>query len=113
MWPTAEATLEEYVSYWRERIETTAAVPRENWEAFWAELIRARFARTDDKPQFDQAFTNTGPRQSASPRPGLKCFYLWPLSEAKRLDDSNQMIAAVAGQLNVVLRALGEEPFLP
>ncbi len=68
---------------------------------------------TISRSSIDQAFTNTGPRQSASPRPGLKCFYLWPLSEAKRLDDSNQMIAAVAGQLNVVLRALGEEPFLP
>jgi len=106
---TTEANLEEYVSYWRERIETTAAVPREKWGAFWAELVRARFARTDDKSQFDQAFTNTA-RQSASPRPGLKCFYVWPLSEAERLDERKQMMATVAAQVNVMLHALGEKP---
>lgn len=112
VWTTVEAQLEEYVAYWRERIGATSAVPRERWEEFWAELVQRRLARTDEKPEFDQAFTNTG-RESAAPRPGLMCFYPWPLSEAERLDDRNQLVGVVAEQLNVVLQALGEEPFRP
>jgi hypothetical protein len=112
VWTTGEATLEEYVAHWCERIRTTAAEPRQRWEEFWAELIERRFARTDEKPQFDQAFTNTG-REWATPRPGLKCLYFWPFSEAERLDDRNRLVAAVAEQLNVVLHALGERPLPP
>jgi hypothetical protein len=113
-WTTADAKLEQYVAYWCERIKTTVAVPRERWEEFWAELVHRQFARTDEKRQFDQEFTNTI-RQSAAPRPGLMCSYLWPLSEAERLDDPdrNQLVDAVAKQLNVVLHALGEKPFPP
>jgi hypothetical protein len=110
VWTKAEAQLEGYVGYWRERIGATAAIPRERWEEFWAGLVQHRFARADEKAQFDRHFTNTG-RESAAPRPGLMCFYLWSLSEAERLDDRNQLVGAVAEQLNVVLRALGEKPF--
>ena len=111
-WTTADAPLEEYVAYWREQIEGTGQCTREKWEEFWRELVQRRFARTDEKVQFDQSFTNTS-RQSATPRPGVKCFYPWKLSEAKLLDDRNRLVAAVADQLNVVLRALHEKPHEP
>jgi hypothetical protein len=72
-------------------------------------MVERRFARNDEKTQFDQSFTNTA-RKSATPRPGLKCSYSWNLSEAKLLDDSNQVVAAVAHHLDIVLLALGEKP---
>ena len=109
VWTTVNAGLEEYVAYWRERIEGTRAISRDKWEDFWSDLIERRFASADDKAEFDQSFTNTG-RESAAPRPGRRCFYSWKLSEAKLLDDRNRLVATVADQLNVVLRALGEKP---
>ena len=112
VWTTADGQLEEYVDYWRERIESTGAIPRDEWEEFWRELVQRGFARTEQKMQFDQSFTTTG-RKSATPRPGLKCFYSWKLSDAKLLDDGNRLVDAVADQLNVVLRALGEKPHQP
>ena len=107
LWTTVDAPLEEYVSHWSEYIATTSAINREQWEDFWRDLVQQRYARTDEKTQFDQLFTSTG-RNSASPRPGLKCFYSWELSEAKRLDEGKGLVTAVAHQLDVVLRALGE-----
>jgi hypothetical protein len=109
VWTTADAPVEKYTAYWCERIDSTGAIPREKWGEFWRDLVRQRFARTDDKTQFDQLFTDTK-RGSATPRPGLSCSYSWGLSEAKVLDNSNKLVAVVADQLNIVLRALGEKP---
>jgi hypothetical protein len=105
----ADAALEEYVAYWREQIAGARALPREKWEGFWGELVERGFAKADQKALFDQHFTNTG-RESAVPRPGVKCFYSWKLSEAVRLDEGRRLVAAVAEKLNDVLRALGESP---
>lgn len=107
VWTTADAPLEEYVAYWREQIGSTVAINRNDWEALWSDLVQRRFARDEEKVTFDQYFTATN-RNSATPRPGLRCFYSWKLSDAKRLDDRNLLVSAVAGQLNVVLQALGE-----
>jgi hypothetical protein len=107
VWSTTDATLEEYVGHWREHIEGTGAVQRVDWEDFWTQLVERRFAKDDDKVKFDQSFTNTL-RKSATPRPGLCCFYSWKLSEAEDLDDGDRLVAAVEEQLNVTLRALGE-----
>lgn len=102
-----DAQLEEYVEYWRTRIQCTCSMPRQDWEAFWAEMVRQRFARTEEKAQFDRAFTDTR-RNSATPRPGLKCSYSWSLFEATALDDAGLLVAAVAGQVNALLSAIGE-----
>ena len=111
VWTTADSRVEEYVAYWRKQIDSTRAVPREKWDEFWGDLVQRGFARSDEKPQFDQSFTNTG-RKSATPRPGLKCYYSWKLPDAKLLDEDNRLVAVVADQLNVVLRALGEKPYV-
>jgi hypothetical protein len=107
---TTDAQLEDYVAYWCEQIGGMGLIHRENWEEFWRSLVQRRFARSDEEMLFDQSFTNTD-RQSATPRPGLICFYRWKLSEATLLDDDSRLVAAVAEQLNVVLQALGEEPY--
>jgi len=109
VWTKADAPVEEYVDYWTERINGTGAVPRTEWGRFWKELVSQRFARADEKSEFDLYFTKTR-RKMATPRPGLSCFYCWELSEAKVLDDNNQFVGAVAHQLEIVLRALGETP---
>jgi hypothetical protein len=107
-WTTADAMVEEYAAYWSERISTTGKVRREEWEEFWKNLVQRRFAQSDEKLAFDQSFTNTG-RNWAIPRPGLKCFYSWRLPTAERLDERGELAVAVAEQLNVILRALGEK----
>ena len=109
-WTKAEASLEKYVTYWSKNIGNTCAVPREQWEDFWSKLVRQRFARSNDKEEFDLRFTNTN-RNSATPRPGLKCAYTWNLSDARAMDDNGQFVGAVAIQLNAALRAIGEQPF--
>lgn len=107
VWTTSDAPLEEYVAYWSEHIESTGAIDRPDWEALWSDLVQRRFARDDEKVKFDQYFTATQ-RNSATPRPGLRCSYSWKLSDAKRLDDRKLLVSTVAGQLNGVLQALGE-----
>jgi hypothetical protein len=109
VWTTADAQLEEYTAYWCREIDKVQAVPRSGWEELWLRLLQRRFARDEERTQFDQAFTNTA-RSSATPRPGLKCTYSWKLSEAARLDEGGRLAGAVAEQLDVILRALGERP---
>jgi hypothetical protein len=60
VWTTVDAQLEEYAAHWRDQIEGMGVIPREKWEDFWRDLVQLRFARTDEKTQFDQSFTNTG-----------------------------------------------------
>lgn len=110
VWTTSEASLGEYINYWRKKIEVTGQYTRERWEEFWRELVQRRFASTSDKTEFDRSFTNTK-RTSATPRPGLKCLCYWNLSEAIELDYNNRFVGSVADQLNVVLRALGEKTY--
>jgi hypothetical protein len=57
----------------------------------------------DDLPQFDTDFRETR-RQSASPRPGLRCAYAWPNHRLAR----PTMPAAVEERIGDVLSALGE-----
>lgn len=108
-WTTTDASPEEYIAYWCRRIEGTGVIPREGWEKFWDELVQKRFARTEEKAQFDQSFTNTN-RKLAIPRPGLACSYSWNLSDAVVLDEKDQLVGALFDQLNVFLLAIGEKP---
>lgn len=112
VWTKVDAPVEEYVTYWCEQIGGTGVLRREDgeWDEYWKRLEGLRFARTDDRAEFDKHFTYTG-HQTATPRPGLMCIYSWDLPEAERLDaDGKGLAAAVAEQVNVILRALGEEP---
>jgi hypothetical protein len=108
VWTTTDAPLERYVGHWQEHIEGTGAVQRADWEDFWRQLVERQFATDDETVKFDQSFTNTL-RNSATPRPGLCCFFPWKLSDAQHLDDGGRLVAAVEEQLNVMLRALGEK----
>jgi hypothetical protein len=108
---TTDAPLEDYVAYWCEQIDSMGLIPRENWEEFWRVLVQRQFARSDEELAFDETFTKTQKRESATPRPGLWCYFTWALPQAKRLDNARQLIAVVTEQLNVVLRALGEKPY--
>jgi hypothetical protein len=112
VWTTSDAPLEDYIAFWSEKIAIAESIDRGKWERFWMELVQRRFARADEKKKFDQHFTSTG-RNSATPRPGLRCSYSWQMSEAKRLDDHECFVDAVADKLNIVLRALGENPWTP
>lgn len=109
VWTTADAPVEDYAAYWLERTATTTPVQREDWGALWDELIQRRFAREDDRAQFDKDFTSTA-RNVATPRPGLACSTYWSLPEAERLDDAARFVTAVGERLNTVLAALGEPP---
>ena len=109
VWTTTDVSPEEYIAYWCERIESTGVIPREGWEKFWDELVQRRFAKTEEKAQFDHNFTNTN-RKLAIPRPGLACSYSWKLSDAVILDEKDLLVSAVVDQLNVFLLALGEKP---
>lgn len=109
-WTTTEAPLEKYTAHWIKQIAGTGSIQRDRWEQFWNSLILNRFARPDDKQEFDLRFTETN-RSSATPRPGLRCAYSWTLTAARNLDDKSQFVRDVTDRLNVVLNALGEQPF--
>jgi hypothetical protein len=110
VWTTTEAPLDKYTAYWEKNIGGTSSIPRDEWEQFWSTLVKQQFARPDDKEEFDLRFTNTN-RSSATPRPGLKCAYSWPLSEARVLDDKGLFLPDVTRKLNVVLGAIEERQF--
>jgi len=109
-WTRSDATVGEYIAYWQKGINRAGALQRNEWEDFWKDLFRLKFARNEDKAGFDKKFTDTK-RQSATPRPGLKCAFSWSLAEATALDDRDQFVKAVVDQLNIALKALGENPY--
>jgi hypothetical protein len=109
VWTTADASVEKYIAHWSEQIENTKPLPRDKWDGFWRDLVRLRFASSDQKVGFTQSFTKTA-REKATPRPGLSCFYSWSLADAKVLDDKHQFRTAVLEQLAIMLQALNEKP---
>jgi hypothetical protein len=42
-----------------------------------------------------------------APQPGIELSFSWPLDEASRLDDRDQLVAAVAAKIEQGLQALG------
>jgi hypothetical protein len=72
VWTTVDAQLERYVDYWREHIDGTKAKKREEWEEFWRELVKQRFAKEDEKAQFDQhlPIPESGSQQPRDPALG-------------------------------------------
>ena len=53
--------------YGRSEIGSAGAVPREDWDEYWAWLEKERIAAPEDRPEFDRHFIDTQ-RQTASPR---------------------------------------------
>ena len=58
-WTTTTATLAEYLEYWQQNIRNTAQIERQEWNAYWNELWKAKIAEPADRDQFDHDFTNT------------------------------------------------------
>jgi hypothetical protein len=108
-WTTRTISLDQYMSYWEKNIGNTEQIPRHEWDKFWETLVETGIANSADRKQFDLDFTNTG-RQSASPRPGLACEFIWSLEEAERLDARpGQLVKSVRERINRLLEAIGED----
>ena len=67
-WTCNERDLDEYVALWVRRIAREEAVPREDWDRYWAWLEHERIACPSDREEFDRHFTAaTGPTPSRDP----------------------------------------------
>ncbi len=104
-WTTTKASVERYVALWQETIGETGAVKREEWDDYWAWLIEAQLATTEDRDEFDRHFTETN-RQTATPRPGLMVVRRWELSQAEALDGQHKLAAEIAASLQRARSAL-------
>jgi len=102
----------EYLKYWLNHISDTGRIERRDWSRFWQNLLNEKIAVPEDREEFDRYFTNSG-RGSATPRPGLRCTFGWPLDEAQHLDTRGQLINTIRERLNQLLEALGEDRINP
>lgn len=108
-WTTAKAPVAEYMRYWQWNIGETRQIDRADWPTFWDRIVSLGFAQEADREKFDRDFTHTN-RKSASPRPGIRCSFVWPFEEAERLDTekSRQFGAAIKQRVNELLVAVDE-----
>jgi hypothetical protein len=111
-WSNTPLSVDRYCEYWLKGIGTTREVNRLEWEAYWAKLESDHIVEAAAKEAFDAAFTRSQ-RQKASPRPGLRCEYQWPLANARNLDDHGKFVDAVRARLNQMLHALRARPVSP
>ena len=107
-WTTTTLSLAEYVSYWRDNIDSVVQIYRQDWDEYWEKLVKAKVVDQTERGNFDNDFTNTQ-RPTATPRPGLACVFSWSLDEAERLDSSGKFAIAVKERINQLLGALGED----
>ena len=108
-WTKPEMPLVEYLRYWQKNVGTTTKIERHDWNEYWVDLMKTKIAGPNDREQFEVDFTNTK-RNSASPRPGLVCRFVWNLDEAERLDGRGQFAKTVKQRINELLEAVGEIP---
>lgn len=108
-WAKTPLSIEKYCQYWINEIGATNELSRSEWEGYWVKLKHARIVEANAKEEFDKHFTNTH-RQRAHPRPGLSCWYKWPLTEAQRLDAKGKFAGKVRERLNQILAALKAPP---
>jgi hypothetical protein len=108
-WMKTPLPVEKYCDYWVKKIGTTHELTRSEWKDYWVELEDARMVERDEKKAFDKYFTNTK-RQSAHPRPGLRCEYNWSLLEAQQLDAQSKFVKKVRERLNQILVTLNAPP---
>jgi hypothetical protein len=94
-------------------IKRTTQVKRSDWNEYWYKLIKEKIAEPADREQFDRDFTNTARRDSASPRPGILCRFVWTLAEAEHLDARGQLLKRVNERINQLLKALEEDKIDP
>ncbi len=108
-WTRATVSSAEYMRHWQKHIGETRQVDRTDWATFWDQLVSLGFAQETDRELFDRDFTNTD-RKSASPRPGIRCSFVWPFEEAERLDTQKirQFSAAIKQRVNELLVAVDE-----
>jgi hypothetical protein len=98
--------LEEYLTLWERRINLVQALPREDWDSYWADMVKRGVIDPRDRSEFDKWFTNT--RQvRATPRPGIVASRRWSLEQARKLDTDGLLVDAVAGAIEVVLKTCG------
>jgi hypothetical protein len=102
-WTETRISVDAYVDYWTANIARLGSLDRHEWDRALDELIDVGIAAREDLPQFDVDFRETR-RQSAYPRPGLRCVYAWPNHRLER----PEMPATVAERIGEVLDALGE-----
>jgi hypothetical protein len=108
-WTTTTMPLTDYLCYWQANIRNTAQVDREHWDGYWQRLVETGIAKLTDREDFDRQFTNTS-RQTASPRPGIGCTFVWPVEEAERLDDRrSQFKKSIKERINQLLESVSEE----
>lgn len=108
-WTTTTRDVADYVELWTGEIDSAGAVPRQDWDEYWAWLEKERIAIPQDRVEFDRHFTDTQ-RQTASPRPGLSLSRRWPLADAEALDAQGALHAEVREALNDALTPFGYSP---
>lgn len=111
-WTRSRLTADEYVSYWLDRIESTTAIPREDWQAELARLIEDGVFDANDLDQFRADFDDTA-RTSASPRPGISVVRRFSAIDVERPGFAQELRASLWEALVALgepLAALGMAP---
>ena len=101
-WTCNKRDLDEYVALWIRRIAREEAVPREDWDRYWAWLEHERIACPGDREEFDRHFTHSN-RPHAVPRPGLGLFRRWPLADAQSREREDEFRGEVRQALDDAL----------
>lgn len=107
-WMTAPLPLAEYMSYWKDNIDSVRQIQRKDWDGYWKTLVKANIVEASERNKFDNDFTNTQ-RPTATPRPGLGCAFPWNLDEAEGIDSSGKFVMAVKDRVNQLLGTIGED----
>jgi Endonuclease NucS len=102
-WTRSALSADEYVRYWRTRIDGLAAIPRDRWDEELERLIADGIFARSDEGQFAADFRETE-RNMATPRPGLIVVRRWPRDVALSPDFPPSLRDA----LRDFLSALGE-----
>lgn len=106
-WPRGPITTRDYVEYWITHIGNAGKIPRDTWQIEWQRLEAVGMATPADRSSFDAKFTQKN-FTTATPKPGLRCDYSWPMANATTLDDSDRLVAAVRDRLVELLEQIGE-----
>ena len=100
-WTTSTMEADEYIDYWTDKIHETGAIPRQEWELYWADLIGMGIASDQDWPEFENRFVKTM-IQKATPRPGLRLQRNWDYVEAEVLDSKAALLPEVQSSLSKI-----------
>jgi hypothetical protein len=68
-----------FIDLWVCEIGQTRQVRRTDWDDYWAWLVENRVVAPEARDAFRVDFDDTE-RQSATPRPGLRLEWAWPLA---------------------------------